>query len=58
MNDIASLRVVAIYTNQMQETATAEVLAVSHFSPRNRHIQVTSSTSSPKVQNHHLIINY
>jgi hypothetical protein len=49
INEVQSLRVVAIYTNQIQESATTELVAVSHFSPRNRHIRVTSSTSAPKV---------
>ncbi|ODM98885.1 hypothetical protein Ocin01_07797 [Orchesella cincta] len=31
------------------ETATAEVMAVAHFSPKNRHIRVSSSTDAPKV---------
>jgi len=49
INDVQSLRVVAVFTNQLQESATAELLAVSHFSPRNRHIRVISSTTAPKV---------
>lgn len=49
MSDIQSLRIYAIYNNQYQETATAEVLAVAHFSPKNRHIRVASSTDAPKV---------
>lgn len=49
INEIQSLRVIAVFTNQLQETATAEMLAVGHHSPRNRHISVTSSTSAAKV---------
>lgn len=49
MNDVQSLRIYAVYNNQYQETANAEVVAVAHYSPKNRHIRVTSSTDSPKV---------
>ncbi|CAG7821680.1 unnamed protein product, partial [Allacma fusca] len=50
INDITELRVQAVFSNQYREIASTELMAVSHYSPRNRNIRVTSSTSSPKVR--------
>jgi len=49
LNEIQSLRIQASFSNKYRETAQAELLAVAHFSPKNRHIRVSSSTTNPKV---------
>ncbi|KFM78458.1 Murinoglobulin-1, partial [Stegodyphus mimosarum] len=49
LNDIYSISLEAKYTDDDGERASANLLAYASFTPSNRHIQVTTSTKSPRV---------
>ena len=49
VNDISALRLSANYKDGDGERATADLLALTQFSPGDKHIKVLSSTREPKV---------
>ena len=49
MNEVSALRLTANYKDGYGERATADLLALTHFSNGDKHIKVLSSTRSPKV---------
>ncbi|XP_037909514.1 CD109 antigen [Hermetia illucens] len=49
LNDIQSMQLRATYRNDRGEYATADLQLISHFSPKNNHIKVSTSTKYPKV---------
>jgi hypothetical protein len=51
VNEISALKLVANYKDGYGERATAEMLALTHYSIGDKHIKVLTSTRSPKVFN-------
>ncbi|XP_055639451.1 CD109 antigen isoform X2 [Toxorhynchites rutilus septentrionalis] len=49
LNEIQSMRLTASYIHPSGERANAELLMLSHFSPNNHNIKVTTSTRDGKV---------
>lgn len=49
LNDVTQMRLQANYMDDRGERATADVLCVSHQSPHNRHIKVSTSTQNARV---------
>uniref|UniRef100_A0A1Q3G198 Putative alpha-macroglobulin n=1 Tax=Culex tarsalis TaxID=7177 RepID=A0A1Q3G198_CULTA len=49
LNEIQSMRLSANYIHPSGERATTELLMLSHFSPNNHNIKVSSSTKDAKV---------
>lgn len=49
LNDIAMMRVTAYFKDALGESASSELLILSHYSRSNHHIKVYTSTSQPKV---------
>jgi CD109 antigen len=49
LRDISSLRLYANYIDPYGERAQAEILYLSHYSPNNNHIKVTTSTTDGRV---------
>jgi CD109 antigen len=49
LRDISSLRLYANYIDPRGERAQAEILYLSHYSPNNNHIKVTTSTTNGRV---------
>jgi CD109 antigen len=49
VNDISGLRLVANYKDGLGEKATAEMLAMTQYSPGDKHIKVHTSTKHPRV---------
>jgi CD109 antigen len=49
LRDITQLRLDANYINPNGERAQADLLFLSHYSPQNNHIKVTTSTTNGKV---------
>ncbi|XP_055588563.1 CD109 antigen-like [Uranotaenia lowii] len=49
LNEIQSMRLSASYIDPSNERATTELLLLSHFSPNNHNIKVTTSTKDAKV---------
>ncbi|KAL0278731.1 UNVERIFIED_CONTAM: hypothetical protein PYX00_000464 [Menopon gallinae] len=61
LNDIASMKVQVSYQDAYGLSARTEAALISHFSPRNRHIKVSSSTQNAKVGEYlilHVRANY
>lgn len=49
LNDIYSMKVQVVYQDSYGQSARTEASLISHYSPRNRHIKVFSSTQNAKV---------
>ncbi|XP_037927862.1 CD109 antigen [Teleopsis dalmanni] len=49
LNGVTQMRLQANYIDPRNERAQTELLLVSHYSPRNQHIKVSTSTESPTV---------
>ncbi|XP_023724230.1 CD109 antigen [Cryptotermes secundus] len=49
LNDIQSMRITADYSDGMGERTSSTMLLLSHFSPTNHHIKVSTSTRDAKV---------
>ncbi|XP_069675686.1 CD109 antigen isoform X2 [Periplaneta americana] len=49
LNDIQSMRITADYSDSDGEHTTSHMLLLAHFSPRNHHIKVSTSTRDAKV---------
>lgn len=49
LNGIQSMRLRASFAHARGDRAEAELLLVSHYSPRDQHIKVSTSTKEPKV---------
>ncbi|XP_020798964.1 CD109 antigen [Drosophila serrata] len=49
LNGIQNMRLQANFVNPRGERIQTELLLVSHYSPRNQHIKVTTSTEKPVV---------
>lgn len=46
VNDVTDIRLKANYIDARGEVITAELLLLSHFSPQNQHIKITTSTQA------------
>lgn len=49
LRDISSLSLTAVYVDPKGERAKADVLMLSHYSPQNNHVKVTTSTTNGRV---------
>lgn len=49
LNGVEHMRLQASFTDPRGERAQTELLMVSHYSPRNQHIKVSTSTDTPVV---------
>ncbi|XP_064537574.1 CD109 antigen [Drosophila montana] len=49
LNGIQNMRLQAVFADPRGERIQTELLLVSHYSPRNQHIKITTSTEQPVV---------
>ncbi|EDW64840.1 CD109 antigen [Drosophila virilis] len=49
LNGIQNMRLQAVFADPRGERVQTELLLVSHYSPRNQHIKITTSTEQPVV---------
>lgn len=49
LNDVTDVRLKANFIDARGEVISTELLLLSHFSPQNQHIKITTSTQAPKV---------
>lgn len=56
LNLLGQLRISAYFKDVYGERASAELLMLGHFSPENKQLKVSTSTSDPKVIFHLFII--
>ncbi|KAM8717393.1 hypothetical protein ACLKA7_004140 [Drosophila subpalustris] len=49
LNGIQNMRLQAVFVDPRGERLQTELLLVSHYSPRNQHIKITTSTEQPVV---------
>lgn len=58
LNDIQSMRITADYSDGMGERTASTMLLLSHFSPTNHHIKVSTSTRDAKVNMRVSVVHY
>jgi len=58
LNDIQSMRIQADYSDWMGERTTSTMLLLSHYSPTNHHIKVSTSTRDAKVNTAVIVVSF